>query len=172
MLEQTQKGGLDITAWLIWFLDTLNATLEQAQQAITRTLAKSRFWQQHGGEPLSAEQIKVLNRMLDGGENGFLQGISASQYQKVAKVSKATATRHLADLLEKGCLEKCPEEVEIPVIRSRLHGNPHIVFRGLPLGLTPNSAASETSQMQLFVECFCFILRFCTCNSKSLSCFG
>jgi len=45
-------------------------------------------------------QIKVLNRVLDGGENGFLQGISASQYQKVAKVSKATATRHLADLLE------------------------------------------------------------------------
>ncbi len=108
VLEQTQKGGLDITAWLIWFLDTLNATLEQAQQAITHTLAKSRFWQQHGSEPLSTEQIKVLNRMLDGGENGFLQGISASQYQKVAKVSKATATRHLVDLLEKGCLEKMP----------------------------------------------------------------
>ena len=108
VLEQTQKGGLDITAWLVWFLDTLNATLEQAQQAITRTLAKSQFWQRHGSEPLSAEQIKVLNRLLDGGENGFLQGISASQYQKVAKVSKATATRHLADLLEKGCLEKLP----------------------------------------------------------------
>lgn len=46
--------------------------------------------------------------MLDGGENGFLQGISASQYQKVAKVSKATATRHLADLLEKAGLEKMP----------------------------------------------------------------
>ena len=38
VLEQTQKGGLDITTWLVWFLDTLNATLEQAQQAITRTL--------------------------------------------------------------------------------------------------------------------------------------
>ena len=108
VLEQTQKGGLDITAWLVWFLDTLNATLEQAQQAITRTLAKSQFWQRHGSEPLSTEQIKVLNRLLDGGENGFLQGISASQYQKVAKVSKATATRHLADLLEKGCIEKLP----------------------------------------------------------------
>ena len=111
VLEQTQKGGLDITAWLVWFLDTLNATLEQAQQAITRTLAKSRFWQQHGSEPLSAEQIKVLNRLLDGGENGFLQGISASQYQKVAKVSKATATRHLADLLEKDCIEDRKSDV-------------------------------------------------------------
>ncbi len=89
-------------------MQSLKATQEQAQQAISRTPAKSRFWQQHGSEPLSAEQIKVLNRLLDGGENGFFQGISASQYQKVAKVSKATATRHLADLLEKGCLEKLP----------------------------------------------------------------
>jgi Fic family protein len=54
------------------------------------------------------EKIKVLNRMLDGGENGFLQGINASQYQKMAKVSKANATHHLADLLEKGGLEKMP----------------------------------------------------------------
>ena len=45
--------------------------------------------------------------MLDGGETVFTAGISASQYQKVAKVGKATATRHLADLLEKDCLEKC-----------------------------------------------------------------
>jgi Fic family protein len=49
---------------------------------------------------------KVLNRLLDGGENGFEHGISASQYQKVAKVSRATATRHLTDLLEKGCIIK------------------------------------------------------------------
>jgi Fic family protein len=49
-----------------------------------------------------------LNRLLDGGENGFENGISASQYQKVAKVSKATATRHLNALLIKGCIEKLP----------------------------------------------------------------
>ncbi|MGL4869808.1 MAG: hypothetical protein ACRC48_06305 [Aeromonas veronii] len=53
-------------------------------------------------------QIKESNRVLDGGRHCFLQGISASQYQKVTKVSKATSTRHLADLLEKGCLEKMP----------------------------------------------------------------
>lgn len=57
---------------------------------------------------LLPEQIKVLNRLLDGGEQGFEGGISAAQYQKDAKVSKATATRHLADLLAKGCLEKLP----------------------------------------------------------------
>jgi len=71
-------------------------------------LGKSRFWQAHRESGLSAEQIKVLNRLLDGGERGFEHGISAAQYQSVAKVSKATATRHLAELLEKGCLQRLP----------------------------------------------------------------
>ncbi|HBS57082.1 MAG TPA: DUF4172 domain-containing protein, partial [Stenotrophomonas sp.] len=95
-LETTQKGGLDITLWLRWFLETLHASLTQAVQRIDKVLAKARYWQVHREHPLSGEQTKVLNRLLDGGERGFAQGISASQYQAVAKVSKATATRHLA----------------------------------------------------------------------------
>lgn len=108
MLESCQKGGLDITAWLQWFLTTLQHSLQDALQRIDRLLAKARFWQQHQHQGLLAEQIKVLNRLLDGGERGFEQGIGAAKYQVVAKVSKATATRHLADLLEKGCLERLP----------------------------------------------------------------
>ncbi|AYO94047.1 Fic family protein [Xanthomonas axonopodis] len=107
-LETTQKGSLDITGWLRWFLTTLHDSLVQALHRIDRVLAKARFWQQHHAQPLSAEQVKVLNRLLDGGERGFEHGISASHYQAVAKVSKATATRHLADLLEKGCLRRLP----------------------------------------------------------------
>lgn len=107
-LEQTQRGGLDITPWLVWFLDTLNVTLEQAQQAITRTLVNSRFWQQHASDQLFTEQIQILNHLLDGYTQGGLPYISASQYQKIAQVSKSTATRHLTDLLEKNCLEKEP----------------------------------------------------------------
>jgi Fic family protein len=60
------------------------------------------------GSGLLPEQFKVLNRLLDGGERGFEQGISAAKYQAVAKVSKATATRHLADLVARGCLERLP----------------------------------------------------------------
>lgn len=110
ILESTQKGGLDITGWLTWFLQTLDATLENALGDIDRTVQKTRFWQQHEGVrgELSSEQLKVLNRLLDGGEAGFAEGINAGQYQKVAKVSKATATRHLAMLLELGLLEKLP----------------------------------------------------------------
>lgn len=108
ILETSQKGGLDITAWLQWFLGTLLKSLEQALARIDRVLAKARFWQTHRTQALSAEQIKVLNRLLDGGERGFEDGISAAQYQAVAKVSKATATRHLGDLVEKGCLARLP----------------------------------------------------------------
>ncbi|RGP53295.1 Fic family protein [Pseudomonas abyssi] len=108
VLEASQKGGLDITEWLQWFLATLLDSLRQAIARIDRLLTKARFWQHHRNDGLSAEQTKVLNRLLDGGERGFADGISASQYQAVAKVSKATATRHLADLLEKGCIEKLP----------------------------------------------------------------
>ncbi|MBN0321965.1 Fic family protein, partial [Pseudomonas aeruginosa] len=71
-------------------------------------LVKARFWQAHRSQTLSAEQVKVLNRLLDGGERGLEDGISAAQYQAVAKVSKATATRHLSELLEKGCIERLP----------------------------------------------------------------
>lgn len=87
-----------MTEWLAWFLDTLVATLEETLADIDRTLAKARFWQRFGDARLLPEQIKVLNRLLDGGDRGFEGGISAAQY---LKVSKATATRHLADLVER-----------------------------------------------------------------------
>lgn len=108
VLEASQKATLDITDWLEWFLHTLLRSLQQAMARIELVLGKARFWQNHRGQVLSPEQAKVLNRLLDGGEKGFEDGISAAQYQAVAKVSKATATRHLADLLDKGCLVRLP----------------------------------------------------------------
>ncbi|HDZ8912398.1 TPA: Fic family protein [Aeromonas hydrophila] len=107
-LESAQRGTLDITSWLCWFLDTLDYTLELALQVIDRSLAKKHFWLQHCHDGLSPEQTKVINRLLDGGQQGFENGINASQYQKVAGVSKAMATRHLAELVGRGCIEKLP----------------------------------------------------------------
>jgi len=108
VLESTQRDGLDITRWLVWFLETLETAMSEAIAKIERTLKRQRFWQRHTQTPLSDAQIKVLERLLEGGERGFEDGISASQYQKVAKVSKATATRHLQDLVAKGCLAPLP----------------------------------------------------------------
>jgi Fic family protein len=120
-LESAQKGSLDTTSWICWFLDTLDFSIELALQSIARSLAKASFWQRHCHDGLSPEQTKVLNRLLDGGEQGFENGINASQYQKVAGVSKPTATRHLAALVEKGCIEKLPGGGRNTRYQVRLH---------------------------------------------------
>ena len=99
---------LDISGWLVWFVETLEAALQDALASIDRVLDKTRFWQRHATTVLSERQIKVLNRLLDTAGEEFEHGINARKYQSLAKVSKATATRDLADLLEKGCLEKLP----------------------------------------------------------------
>ncbi|XOZ33647.1 Fic family protein [Halomonadaceae bacterium KBTZ08] len=109
ILENTQRNGLDISPWMTWFMKTLSEALDQAQVAIDRTLQKARFWQRFENVELNSSQQKLLNRLLEGGPDNFEDGISAAKYQKLAKVSKATATRHLSDLAQKGCLEKLPE---------------------------------------------------------------
>ncbi len=112
-LERTQKGELDITPWLSWFLTVMEEALKQGQRRFGRVLQKTRFWQHHGQVPLTERQIKVLNRLLDTGAaqegaEGFEHGINAEKYKSLTKVSKATATRDLTDLLDKGCLRKLP----------------------------------------------------------------
>lgn len=103
ILESTQKGDVDITSWIVWFLDVLNETFGDVLKEIERTVFKTNFWRHVDQTQLVQEQVKVLNRMLDG---DFVDGINTSQYHKVAKVSKPTATRHLTALLEQGCLIK------------------------------------------------------------------
>lgn len=107
-LEQAQKGDLNITSWLGWFLDTLLQALEQALDRVDKVLLKSRFWQKHATTVLNERQIKVLNRLLDTAGDEFENGINARKYQSLAKVSKATATRDLVDLSDKGCLQRLP----------------------------------------------------------------
>ena len=105
ILEKSQRGTTDLTPWLQWFLSILEHSIQSAVDKIDNTLAKSRFWQIFQEVPLSKEQVKIVNLLFS---EDFKEGISAAQYKKITKVSKATATRHLTDLLEKGCIEKLP----------------------------------------------------------------
>ncbi len=102
-LEQTQKGDLAITEWIVWFCNILNETFADVLDEIEQTIQKTNYWRKVDQAKLSFEQTKVLNRLLDG---DFPKGINTSQYHKVAKVSKPTATRHLAYLVEIGCLKR------------------------------------------------------------------
>lgn len=108
ILESSQRDQLDLSAWLLWFLDSLEHSLTAACDKIALTLANSRFWLQHQNVGINEAQRKVLKRLLEGGSDNFEQGINSSQYAKVAKVSQPTATRHLASLVASGCLEKRP----------------------------------------------------------------
>lgn len=106
--ESESESASDITAWLLWFIKVLAEAMQQGIDRIDRVVNKSRFWQRHSQTILSERQVKVLNRLLDNCGSEFLQGINAGQYKSLAKVSKATATRDLADLLSKQCLQLMP----------------------------------------------------------------
>ena len=106
--QQQDGNTTNITEWINWFLDVLAQAIQQGPHRIERVIDKSRFWHTHSQTALSEQQIKVLNRLLDGAGDEFKEGINANKYQGIADVSKATATRHLQELLTKGCLTQLP----------------------------------------------------------------
>jgi len=108
LLEKTQKGTLEITEWLSWFVTTLIDAVALSKNRFAQVMVKVRFWQRHAQTVLNDREVKVLNRLLDSYGEEFVDGISASKYRSIAKVSKATATRELAGLVNKGCLVKLP----------------------------------------------------------------
>lgn len=108
LLEKTQKGTLEITEWINWFLVTLIDSVALSRARFEQVLYKARFWQRHAQTVLNEREIKVLNRLLDTYGEEFVDGINASKYRILGKVSKATATRELADLVHKKCLVKLP----------------------------------------------------------------
>jgi Fic family protein len=108
VLESTQRNGLDVTDWLEWFLATLREALAGTLDRIRDVLLKARFWQQHRQTVLNARQTKVINRLLDAAPGGFEGGLTARKYMGMVQASKATATRDLTELLDKGCLRRRP----------------------------------------------------------------
>ena len=104
ILERTQRGGLDVTEWLAWFLAQVAAAARAAETTVANTLAKARFWLRHQITPLNTRQRKALNRLLDAGPDGFEGGINTRKYMSLTKTSRTTAYRELAEMVEKGCL--------------------------------------------------------------------
>lgn len=102
VLESTQKGDLDVTLWLQWFLQTVHQAVELAHQTLSRVLTKARFWRAVATVPMNARQIKVLNRLLD----GFDGKLTTSKWAALAKCSKDTALRDISELVEIGVLLK------------------------------------------------------------------
>lgn len=102
VLERTQKGDLDITEWLAWFLGCLDRAFDGAETILAGVLAKARFWQAHAGADFNARQRMVINRLLD----GFEGKLTSSKWAKLAKCSQDTAGRDIGDLVKRGILLK------------------------------------------------------------------
>lgn len=107
-LESAQKGTTDITAWILWFLQTMEKAIAAAMTGLHTVAEKTAFWDAHKEDSLTASQRKVLNRLLAAGRGGFEGGLSTRKYVSLAKVSRATAWREISDLVEKGMLRPLP----------------------------------------------------------------
>lgn len=102
MLERTQKGTMDITEWLAWFLSCLHRAILGADETLSVVLAKSEFWRRWAGVTLNSRQSMILNRLL----NGFEGKMTTSKWASIAKCSPDSALRDANDLIEKGLLRK------------------------------------------------------------------
>lgn len=98
-LESAQRGSLDITAWIAWFLVCLGRAVDASEGQLNSVLKKARLWQAINVKPVNDRQRKVINRMLDAEWQGF---ITTSKYSNLAKCSKDTALRDITELVDRG----------------------------------------------------------------------
>jgi Fic family protein len=108
ILERTQKGDGDITDWLVWFLGCLERSIHRSEGEFRIALQKARFWQSHSETSLNVRQRKVVNRLLDAGPGNFTGGLTNRKYVGMTRVSRETAKRDIADLVDKGILMRNP----------------------------------------------------------------
>jgi Fic family protein len=104
ILEATQKGDLDIGAWLEWFLGCLGRAFDRADDILADVLSKARFWEANAGASLNDRQRLIVNRMLD----GFEGKLTSSKYATLAKCSQDTASRDIDGLIRQNILAKEP----------------------------------------------------------------
>lgn len=105
ILEATQKGGLDVTDWVLWFLGCLERAIVGAEESLAAVLRKDRFWKEHAGAALNARQREMLNRLLDG---TFVGKLTSTKWAKLTDCSHDTAQRDIAALAAAGILAKDP----------------------------------------------------------------
>jgi Fic family protein len=102
LLEATQKGKLEITPWIDWFLDCLGRAFEGAEAELADVFAKAQFWERHRAESLNERQRMMVNKLLD----GFEGKLTSSKWAKIAKCSPDTALRDIEGLIAKGMLKR------------------------------------------------------------------
>jgi Fic family protein len=102
ILERTQKGTLDVTPWMEWFLGCLGRAFDGTEVTLAAVLRKAHFWEKHARVPVNDRQRDVINRLLD----GFEGKLTTQKWAKFEKCSHDTALRDIQGLIENGILKK------------------------------------------------------------------
>lgn len=102
ILERTQKGGLDVTPWMLWFLACLGRAFDETEKTLATVMRKARFWEKCARLALNERQRAVLNRLLD----GFEGKLTTRTWAALTKSSHDTALRDIHGLIELGLLQK------------------------------------------------------------------
>jgi len=102
ILEFTQRGNLDITKWLIWFLESLKKALDSSYTLVQKIMAKHKFWSEHKSISFNKRQLKIIELLF----GDFFKNLTTTKWAKVNKCSQDTALRDIKDLIQKNILEK------------------------------------------------------------------
>ena len=104
LLERTTCGGLDITDWMLWFMQRIDAAINTSESQLGRVLQKTEFWSRHSNMEVNERQRKMINRLFD----GFEGPLTTSKWAKICHCSPDTALRDIMSLIEMGILDKSP----------------------------------------------------------------
>jgi len=102
ILEESQKGSLDITEWLTWYLQCMSSALESSELLLSKVLNKAKFWKNHASTIINERQLIMINKLLD----DFYGKLTTSKWAKITKCSQDTALRDIQDLIGKNILIK------------------------------------------------------------------
>ncbi len=105
MLESTQKGNMDVTQWLVWYFECIEAALAESERRLNKTLQRADFWKSVQGKVLNDRHIFMLNALL----GDFYGKLTSSKWAKMTKVHRDTARRDIQELIELGILKDTGE---------------------------------------------------------------
>lgn len=104
MLERTQRGDLDVTGWLVWFLECFSRSIDHSMDVNRAVLRRDALWRRHDDVPFTERQRKVLTRYL----GDFEGALTAKKWASLGKCSPATALRDITELIERGVMLRLP----------------------------------------------------------------
>lgn len=102
-LERAQRGGLDVTAWLEWFIGCFTRSVALSASTLSRVRTKSSFWRAFASlPPFSERQQKMLRKLLEQDE----LTLTVKQWATACRCSVDTAQRDITELVSRGVLAR------------------------------------------------------------------